>query len=130
MFQAQRVAFGDIVYQQDETLSEAQVAELLSGEPSENVIGNEELIDAEAPRSPQIPKIETVQPPEPEAPAPSETPSEYQPPEAESFPETEEPSIEIESEESTVPSVEESPVAAAARIKRSRVAMLRKRKIS
>ncbi len=49
MFQAQCIVFGDVVYQQDEVLSEAQVAELLAGTATEDVIGNEDMIDDTAP---------------------------------------------------------------------------------
>lgn len=51
MFQAQLIAFGNVVYQQDEVLSDSQVSALLSGDAPEDVIGNEDLIDDTTPIS-------------------------------------------------------------------------------
>lgn len=67
MYQAQFIAFGSSVYQQDEVLSDSQVSALLQGEPIDEVIGNEDLIENKGIIKPQEkvePKIvpETAQP--------------------------------------------------------------------
>ena len=67
MLQAQYVAFGSMVYQQDEVLSNEQVSALLSGEPAEDVIGNEDLIEGKGIVTQTVePKTVTATSPAPE----------------------------------------------------------------
>ncbi len=104
MLQAQYVAFGSMVYQQDEVLSDAQVSALLSGEQVEDVIGNEDLIEEKVisqikdePKTvtsqtitESIPTPEPITPPEPVVePEPVAEPTPEPTPTPEPVPETE-----------------------------------------